>query len=365
MSGRNRGRGRGEAVGVLLAKGSYTRKDYSFKENNEKTRLSEAERAIKFDQIDEKLGFSRHLEQHERLGWLVNMQPTLICDSEFPEGRSGVDLYFINEEDEYFKSTFFYKPYFMIICKEGSHAEIEENLLRRFPNTIDAIEKLTKEDLSLPNHLGGNQRKVMKLVFQNSSDLLTVRKFIQPLASKNENDKNAKDAYANALLSLQGKDTLQPTNENDASYNVWSNIIGIREYDVPYLVRAAIDIDLRVGLWYTVRPNKESINDLIIQHRPDLVKRADPVVLAFDIETTKLPLKFPDASFDMVMMISLHGEMAKATSSRTARLFQQISLTLSTHPSRISRGISLFSMNPTRKRRSSASLVTSENCDRQ
>lgn len=62
--------------------------------------------------------------------------------------------------------------------------------------------------------------------------------------------------------------------------------------------------DLRVGLWYTVRPNKECINDLIIQHRPDLVKRADPVVLAFDIETTKLPLKFPDASFDMVMMIS-------------------------------------------------------------
>lgn len=34
------------------------------------------------------------------------------------------------------------------------------------------------------------------------------------------------------------------------------------------------------------------------------LKRADPVVLAFDIETTKLPLKFPDALFDRVMMIS-------------------------------------------------------------
>ena len=30
----------------------------------------------------------------------------------------------------------------------------------------------------------------------------------------------------------------------------------------------------------------------------------DPVVLAFDIETTKLPLKFPDAATDQVMMIS-------------------------------------------------------------
>ena len=34
------------------------------------------------------------------------------------------------------------------------------------------------------------------------------------------------------------------------------------------------------------------------------LQRADPVVFAFDIETTKLPLKFPDASFDQVMMIS-------------------------------------------------------------
>ena len=34
------------------------------------------------------------------------------------------------------------------------------------------------------------------------------------------------------------------------------------------------------------------------------LQRADPVVFAFDIETTKLPLKFPDAVIDQVMMIS-------------------------------------------------------------
>ena len=34
------------------------------------------------------------------------------------------------------------------------------------------------------------------------------------------------------------------------------------------------------------------------------IQRADPVVLAFDIETTKLPLKFPDAVVDQIMMIS-------------------------------------------------------------
>lgn len=34
------------------------------------------------------------------------------------------------------------------------------------------------------------------------------------------------------------------------------------------------------------------------------VARAEPVVLAFDIETTKAPLKFPDQLTDQVMMIS-------------------------------------------------------------
>lgn len=30
----------------------------------------------------------------------------------------------------------------------------------------------------------------------------------------------------------------------------------------------------------------------------------DPIVFAYDIETTKLPLKFPDVQTDQVMMIS-------------------------------------------------------------
>ena len=34
------------------------------------------------------------------------------------------------------------------------------------------------------------------------------------------------------------------------------------------------------------------------------VKRAEPVVMAYDIEVTKLPLKFPDQALDQIMMIS-------------------------------------------------------------
>ncbi len=41
-----------------------------------------------------------------------------------------------------------------------------------------------------------------------------------------------------------------------------------------------------------------------LERRTDLLQRAEVRVCAFDIETTKLPLKFPDASYDSVMMIS-------------------------------------------------------------
>lgn len=39
--------------------------------------------------------------------------------------------------------------------------------------------------------------------------------------------------------------------------------------------------------------------------REDLLSRPDLKVLAFDIETSKDPLKFPDANKDVIMMISL------------------------------------------------------------
>jgi DNA polymerase epsilon subunit 1 len=41
-----------------------------------------------------------------------------------------------------------------------------------------------------------------------------------------------------------------------------------------------------------------------LQCLEERLQRADPVVMAYDIETTKLPLKFPDATVDQIMMIS-------------------------------------------------------------
>lgn len=37
-----------------------------------------------------------------------------------------------------------------------------------------------------------------------------------------------------------------------------------------------------------------------LERRADLLQRAEPRICAFDIETTKLPLQFPNAEYDQV-----------------------------------------------------------------
>jgi DNA polymerase epsilon subunit 1 len=58
---------------------------------------------------------------------------------------------------------------------------------------------------------------------------------------------------------------------------------------------------VRVGLWYAVKSQGGTTS---LTHLPERVKRAEPVVMAYDIETSKQPLKFPDQLTDQIMMIS-------------------------------------------------------------
>lgn len=76
-----------------------------------------------------------------------------------------------------------------------------------------------------------------------------------------------------------------------------------REYDVPYHIRVSIDCKIFVGCWYTIK-TRGSGQAPIITRRNDLIETPDFIVLAFDIECTKQPLKFPDAENDQIIMIS-------------------------------------------------------------
>lgn len=56
-----------------------------------------------------------------------------------------------------------------------------------------------------------------------------------------------------------------------------------------------------MGLWYSITSVTGTTS---LTRLTDRVKRADPIVMAYDIETTKQPLKFPDQQTDQIMMIS-------------------------------------------------------------
>ncbi len=96
------------------------------------------------------------------------------------------------------------------------------------------------------------------------------------------------------------------TDENPSEF--FDVIEDLREYDVPYYVRTSIDREIRVGMWYKVTPQQGG--SVEVEQLSSMVEKAGPKVLAFDIECTKAPLKFPDASMDQIYMISymLDGE---------------------------------------------------------
>ncbi|KAI9677772.1 MAG: DNA polymerase epsilon catalytic subunit [Trizodia sp. TS-e1964] len=255
--------------------------------------------------IDEAMGFDRYESGKKKIGWLCNMHSTSVEDDVIVGGKAGVDFYFLEESGDGFKATIEYDPYFLIAIRRGREAEAEEWVRRTFEGLVKGVKKVEKEDLQMPNHLLGYRRTLLKLIFANVADLLAVRKVIMPIAEKNKKKMNAMDTYAEVASANAGFDLFDDSREYDGhgkgTADASDFIVDIREYDVPYHVRVAIDKDIRIGRWYTIEA-KHGVTTM--KCLEDRLQRADPVVLAFDIETTKLPLKFPDAVIDQIMMIS-------------------------------------------------------------
>ncbi|NP_035262.2 DNA polymerase epsilon catalytic subunit A [Mus musculus] len=266
--------------------------------------LKRLERSQWTDKMDLRFGFERLKEPGERTGWLINMHPTEILDED-KRLVSAVDYYFIQDDGSRFKVALPYMPYFYIAARKGCDREVSSFLSKKFQGKIAKLENVPKEDLDLPNHLVGLKRSYIKLSFHTVEDLVKVRKEISPAVKKNREQDHASDEYTTMLSSiLQGGSVI--TDEDETSKKIadqLDNIVDMREYDVPYHIRLSIDLRIHVAHWYNVRFRGNAF-PVEITRRDDLVERPDPVVLAFDIETTKLPLKFPDAETDQIMMIS-------------------------------------------------------------
>jgi DNA polymerase elongation subunit (family B) len=55
------------------------------------------------------------------------------------------------------------------------------------------------------------------------------------------------------------QDAYKFTDDSRPPDDFLDTLVDIREYDVPYVVRVAIDMDLRVGAWYRVAAEGDSV----------------------------------------------------------------------------------------------------------
>ncbi|XP_057534123.1 DNA polymerase epsilon catalytic subunit A-like [Amaranthus tricolor] len=243
------------------------------------------------DELESKLGFDVFTEGDKRLGWLLTLSSSSIQDQDSGNVYSCVDLYFVTQEGSSFKVKYKFRPYFYAATKDKMETDVEAYLRRRYENEIANIELLEKEDLDLKNHLSGLRKSYLKISFDTVQQLMTVRNDLLKVVDRNRAKFEAAQAYESII---SGKGQHRPLDFVDC-------ITDLREYDVPYHVRFCIDIDVRCGQWYDVGISSTGV---LLEKRTDLLQRAEVHVCAFDIETTKLPLKFPDAEYDLIMMIS-------------------------------------------------------------
>lgn len=208
-----------------------------------------------------------------RVGYLFNIKPSRIAEENRKEVAC-VLLYFAEESGEVFKCQLKYEPYFYVLAKETVRGEVLNALSKHFGGTITSVKVEDKVDLDKPNHLSGIETQFIKLSFKNVQDLTNTRNLIRQKIRPNKKD-NFQD-YLEAI-----EDT--------------------REHDVIYYTRVCIDLNIRCGLWYNISfQNGAPILKLL----PEKIVNPNLRILAFDLETFKQPLKFPDKEKDPIMMIS-------------------------------------------------------------
>ncbi|KAA8544223.1 hypothetical protein F0562_022235 [Nyssa sinensis] len=243
------------------------------------------------EQLESNLGFDLFSEGEKRLGWLLTLASSSWEDRDTRKVYSCVDLYFVCQDGSTFKSKYKFRPYFYAATKDKMEMDVEAYLRRRYESQIADIEIVEKEDLNLKNHLSGLHKSYLKISFDTVQQLMHVKSDLMHVVERNQAKFDAAEAYE-SILTGKSKEQIQ---------DFIDCIIDLREYDVPYHVRFAIDNDVRCGQWYDVSVSSTGV---VLERRTDLLQRAEVHVCAFDIETTKLPLKFPDAEYDLIMMIS-------------------------------------------------------------
>ncbi|CCW68940.1 unnamed protein product [Phytomonas sp. Hart1] len=257
--------------------------------------------------------YHTRLKSGSRTGWLFNYHSTTeIAESENrveEEGanRAALVLLFQDHAGDTFSVYLHYEPYLMLLPVEDHERDVELGLMAKFgPQLIHRIELVEKEDLDLINHLSGRKRLYMKVVFQNVQDLTAVRGHLSHIVQRNNaiasDNASLWKNFSNVSL---GEAMAKPFAEDlfNTGVDRWTEWVeDMREYDVKYHMRVAIDQKVYCGLWYDVSVNEGEAS--LVRCDDSKYAPAMPRVVAFDIETTKAPLRFPQPEVDQIYMIS-------------------------------------------------------------
>lgn len=245
------------------------------------------------------------LESGSRIGWLYNYHSATVDSpsddvSGQPASRSALTLLLQDHGGDTFHVQKVYSPYFLLIAVAGHERDVELGITSMFGSIIQDVSIVMKEDLDMLNHLSGKERTCLKVSFLSTNDLVTVRGAISKIIKRNSSVTTENPLFEQVSLKDAMNRNFGAGSENSSS---WTDFVqDMREYDVKYNMRVSIDLSLFVGLWYEVTVTDGEVT--ITKCDESAYAPAIPRIIAFDIETTKAPLKFPQPEEDQIYMIS-------------------------------------------------------------
>lgn len=256
------------------------------------------------------------------MGWLYNAYETFVVDAQ-KTVSSALECYFMRESLETFKVTLPFSPYFYIKAPPQNYPLIESTMRSLYAGSVTDVLCVERDDLTTPNHVSGLQTLLLKVVFRSATDCTTVSRAllrllatdldggaVPKLAASSRSVDDCASYAARSLLQAKEVSLMQArvggppraTGTCHSLSDMAAYVNDVIEYDVPLTTRVFIDMDFRCSCWYDITIAPEGI---VLARNGVRSLNPAPKVFAFDIETSKHPLRFPRAeSGDQIMCIS-------------------------------------------------------------
>ncbi|KHN69707.1 DNA polymerase epsilon [Ordospora colligata OC4] len=237
---------------------------------------------IKDDALEEQYGFKPYYCDARRDGWLLNYD--VVCGD---DGRMGARLYLIDDQGVEFLAEMRYFPSFLV--KAVDYEAVEDYLRRKYGGDVHMARVVGRIDFKEYNHLNKAPTEYLEVQVRTETGFNTMVRELKRIAARNKVRSNGSEGFDFDVKRVMSAE---------------EGIVSICEYDIPAEVRVANVLGIRCGKWYVFWYDGEKY----MIERSERIVFPDLRILAFDIETSKKPLKFPSADYDEVMMISVKTE---------------------------------------------------------